>query len=121
MASRISLLIVSLALSACETQSLRVPATIEDLTIIGHEEISNKISSALQTEKVVIGRQVFLTSNLLIIEQRIPRQVDRMKPDGRRVIPPHQFFLYLEDESCVLLHEQSKVAYHLEHVSCKAE
>ena len=121
MSSRITLLIISLLLSACQAQSVRVPATIEGLTVIGHEEISNRISSALQVDNVVIGQQIFSTGNVLVIEQATPRQIDRMKQTGRRTIPPHQFLLYIEGESCVLSHGQSESEYYLEHVLCKAE
>lgn len=102
-----------------EVVAEEIPAVISAYSEETHKEIELTISKALGRGPVLLGPDVFLRNDVIIVERKQRRSIDGGMLQGRSMERPEKFRLVIKESRCVLVHLKSKNYYPLTNLSCE--
>lgn len=126
------------ALTACQAQSVVMPAETETRAVLvqssvqgsvqgsaqssdpARQELRGTLARMLNAPSVAVADDAFLHDSLLIIEKVRPRDAQGVQLSGRDFDRPEQFRLIKTGSACVLLRLRTGAREVLRHSRCEA-
>ena len=122
------------ALTACQAQSVVMPAETETRAVLvqnsvqgsaqssdpARQELRGTLARMLNAPSVTVADDAFLHDSLLIIEKVRPRDAQGVQLSGRDFDRPEQFRLIKTGSACVLVRLRTGAREVLRHSRCEA-
>ena len=99
-------------------RSAPIPAVRDAPDIDSNVALSVAISQALNNTTVSLSKDALTDTNLLIIERNSHVSINGRVATGRMMERPERFQLFLENDACVLAHENTGMRYPLADTTC---
>ena len=120
--ARTIVLMALILLHACKgyIQASDLPAILEVTNLDVHAELVSVVSNALDGVSVILGSDVLMKSNNLIVERRKQQNLQGRLTTGRLIESPEQFILVINGSDCVLIRLITDARYVLKEARCRA-
>ena len=107
--------LINSVLVACQLQSVKQPALLQNPSQLEVDKIEAIISQALDNKDVRLGQRIFSQTNLLIIE-RAPLKANPhlLSADDK----PNHFQLFRDNLGCYIYHRQTEKIWRLQKSNC---
>lgn len=96
-----------------------VPAILMQSSPLALEELETVVSKALNGMPVTLAPNVLMKKSTLIIERAPQRSIVGIPAGGRMIERPHHFNLMSAGDDCLLVHQETNMAYKLDSAECR--